>query len=317
MSVPLYRDFGANVIHGCTFSNNTAKDRGGAVAIEARYAGSGMPVFSVTDSRFSSNVAKDGGAVHVGNTFAGAFIMHGIAAYSNVASIGGGIQVKQLKEPKPSLDAAGRGGFVAYDAPRTRSNAFILRHSQVFNNSAIRGGAIYGGPGANVFFSGAVLSGNTAYDGGVVYCNNCDVLATGMDTDPSIEVKGLPAGIVLSGVPKSDDKLPKGMSEIVDTVVADPKLTAVTLMFDNNALLMPFEPNDSGRGGAVHCFNCGVMVLTHVIISYNQAALGGGVYAAGNDYEHGLVAVVSIATLEDNQAVGGTVGKGEGGALYV
>ena len=310
-SFPLYRDFGANLVVDCTFKGNVAGDRGGALALETRYSGSGMPLWGVLGARFENNTAENGGAVHVGNTFAGALVLQGITAFNNMA--------REPTREEDDLQWLGQGGFLAVSAPEPRANAVVIRQSQLWSNGALRGGVVHAGPGANVFLSGVLAMENRASDGAVIYCDACDIVGTQMDSLPALEIKGKEVELKGSQLPEADNQLPQAGKDVLSALKesdSNPHAGRITLLQGNLAKVLPIEPDTSGRGGAIYCHQCGVLALTRTVLRANSATTAGGaVFTSGQAFERGLVLVVSECTFEGNFVLAQEPG-GYGGAVF-
>ena len=142
-------------VENCTFSNHTSFPE----TADPFVGGAGLRLESVGVSVLSSltfinNSARQGGALHL--KACDTTVLGDSFFYSNTASHEGGAVAL--------VDTADAG--------------LLIAATNMTKNSALRGGAVYGGPGTAVIISnGSRLFGNNALtDGGAVYCNGCQRL---------------------------------------------------------------------------------------------------------------------------------------------
>lgn len=194
------------------------------------------------------------------------------------------------------------GGFMAILLPVQRFNLLTIRNSMFVNNTAkATGGVLMAEAHSNVVLSGVAAWGNTAWEaGGVVDCQECDLLATQPDTPDNPAAARLSHLNKLPALPP-DSPVPALLGDWVEAKGLEGGATALV---DNHVA--------AGPGGAIHCSDCAFVVLNRLGVAGCSAVHGGAIYTVKQEaierLSVGLLAILTGSRLVKNEAVSGSKG---------
>lgn len=117
---------------------------------------------------------------------------------------------------------------------------------------------MYADSGSAVLMSGMLAWSNSAAKGGVLYCVECSIVGTQLDSVRAIDCQG--------------DGLPTlAPSRIQESVVGKQPDELLRLHEKYNGQLVSVFANNtaSDKGGALHCKDCGMVVLRELAIVSN------------------------------------------------
>ncbi len=167
-------------LQNCIISNNESSNNGAGLFID----GGSLTMTNVTLSENESN--GGGGGLYV--RYATDCVLTNVSMFSNTASNGGAIYIKDLKGDIDVIDsdmsdniAANNGGAIYI-----KNSLMQLEDSELSNNSANRGGGIFTYLNGNVTMQGGILLGNSALDvggGAEVRSSTCSFTLTTFDSN--------------------------------------------------------------------------------------------------------------------------------------
>ena len=278
------------IVSGCTLTDNTNGNLGGAI-LNASFNGAGGTL-TVSDSSFSGNSALGGGAIE--NSESASLTVSGSSFTGNSASgaSAGGGAIENAGSPLSVADSTFTGNSAVNVGGAISTYGGMVSGSTFDNNSA-------GGEGGGIVnyavmsLSGSSFSGNSAnLGGGIAFEGNTTVSACTFDGNTAASYGGgvyNHASATLTGGTLSDNH--GGTGGAIDNM-GNLTLTQVTL-----------TGNSAAVGGAID--SVGNATLDHSTLTSNRASSEGGAV----DVEIGGVVAVSDSTLSGNSAA-------EGGALF-
>ena len=261
---------GALIISDCSFSNNAVEYFGGAIISDG--------ALSIIDSRFDNNRAKlDGGAilsestlVIANSSFSNNWARNAGGAIRDVAElrisnssftnnsadlVGGGavISVHELNITDSSFTSnttGGSGGALrTFVGPANIINSTFLDNSATSGGGAIEIDGAYGGPNSQLFVTGSTFAGNRAeLGGGGAISNNDQHTLSIADSSFSNNSSGLFGGAIAS---------------FGELSVSNSTLTG------NSGV---------SYGGGLYLVSLGPNNFTHLTLTNNTAAEGGGIF---------------------------------------
>ncbi|TVQ94063.1 MAG: hypothetical protein EA397_02835 [Deltaproteobacteria bacterium] len=269
----LYAAFADVSIEGSTFQRNgeieALHGRGGAVALLSG-------VLSVDDSSFSNNQALFGGALHSQDSRVA-------LAFVTLQGNGG-------------LGRTERGGALLVQA-----GDLELRHSEVLENEARRGGAIWHSEGKRLEVTETTVSGNQAEEAGGLWTDSSSAELSRATFQGNIAHSGAAGHLAMER--GQDGELPDLQIQDSAFVSGEALRGGAVELREVQAVLsgVRFEDNtatgEQGRGGAIFALGRSVIELDEVSFLGNAAGRGGAIDVA----REGLLTAVDVR-FERNRA---------------
>lgn len=139
---------GTLFVTGCTFSENTASFRGGALSGVGKFSS-----LTISNCTFLDNFASQGGAVESRNPI----FIYGSTFAGNVADVGGAFSSggrAVLERCTFTGNLAFRGGALNY------SSALLLDHCTIVGNDSVVGGGVHSDNASLVTIGHSIIAGN-------------------------------------------------------------------------------------------------------------------------------------------------------------
>lgn len=109
----------------------------------------------------------------------GSVVVQNVTAVGNVAGAGVGTAEVRTSGGDGSLPARkGAGGFLQFAEPVSGSALLVLRGLSAWDNAAASGGVAWVGKGSVLLVSGMLAHTNEADVGGVLFCDQCELLGS-------------------------------------------------------------------------------------------------------------------------------------------
>jgi predicted outer membrane repeat protein len=272
------------LVSDCVLTGCTA-DFGGGVM------GSRSGVTTLSSTRIEGNTASQSG----GGAYVLAAAMSGLSVGGNEAAMGGGIFVgagtATATEVEISANGADQGGGLYLSGASFEANELRL----VGNDASTVGGAVYAEEGSTL--TGALASGNTAYDGAGIYASGeVDLVDVTLEANVASNNGGgayLHGGAVLDHLLVDGNSARYGGGLMLDSGISSMSATEIMA-------------NSASQSGGGIVLADGELTVVSTIVQMNEAPFGGGFMI-----EQGSVAASTGTRIQENTAASG------GGGLYV